>query len=130
MFTINQIKEAHSRVKSGADFPRYIQDLVKLGVKEYSTFVRDGHTEYQGENNYRIQTDPRYTTKEIADSDDTGKLTHYLKIHQQGQTDYPAFCQHAAETGVEKWTVDIKEMTCTYYDKTGSKMLVENIPNA
>ena len=38
MFTIAQIKEAHSRVKSGADFPTYIQDLIELGVKGYDTF--------------------------------------------------------------------------------------------
>lgn len=34
MFTIEQIKEAHSKVKSGADFPNYIQDLIILGVKD------------------------------------------------------------------------------------------------
>lgn len=32
MFTIQQIKDAHSKVKSGADFPAYIQDIKKLGV--------------------------------------------------------------------------------------------------
>ena len=30
MFTIAQIKEAHDKVKSGADFPKYIQDLINL----------------------------------------------------------------------------------------------------
>ena len=44
MFTIDQIKEAHSKVKSGADFPQYVQDLIKLGVIHYTTYVRDGHT--------------------------------------------------------------------------------------
>ncbi len=33
MFTIEQIKEAHAKVKSGADFPNYIHDLIILGVK-------------------------------------------------------------------------------------------------
>lgn len=32
MFTVEQIKTAHSKVKSGADFPAYIQDIKKLGV--------------------------------------------------------------------------------------------------
>jgi hypothetical protein len=27
MFTLEQIKQAHSQVKSGADFPRYIQTI-------------------------------------------------------------------------------------------------------
>ena len=32
MFTIQQIKDAHSKVKSGADFPQYMQDIIALGV--------------------------------------------------------------------------------------------------
>lgn len=28
MFTLDQIKAAHNKVKSGADFPAYIQDLI------------------------------------------------------------------------------------------------------
>ena len=32
MFTIQQIKDAHSKVKSGADFPKYMQDIIALGV--------------------------------------------------------------------------------------------------
>ena len=39
MFTVEQIKVAHSKVKSGADFPAYIQDIKKLGVTFYETFV-------------------------------------------------------------------------------------------
>ena len=27
MFTVEQITQAHSHVKSGADFPKYIQDI-------------------------------------------------------------------------------------------------------
>ena len=30
MFTIKQIKDAHSKVKSGADFPKYMQDIIVL----------------------------------------------------------------------------------------------------
>ena len=68
MFTLDQIKAAHSQVKSGADFPKYIQDIGKLGVLKYEHFVADGHTTY-------------------------------------------------------------KQMTCIYYDRTGSALLTENIPN-
>lgn len=35
MFTLDQIREAHVKVKSGADFPHYIQDLIVLGVQKY-----------------------------------------------------------------------------------------------
>jgi uncharacterized protein YbcV (DUF1398 family) len=42
-------------------------------------------------------------------------------MHQQGKTDFPTFCKHAAETGVEKWRVDISQMTCTYLIKPAKK---------
>ena len=32
IFELKEINEAHSKVESGADFPKYIQDLIKLGV--------------------------------------------------------------------------------------------------
>jgi hypothetical protein len=39
MFAIEQIKAAHSKVKSGADFLNYVQDLIKLGITSYETLV-------------------------------------------------------------------------------------------
>ena len=43
MFTVVQIKKAHSKVISGADFPSYIQEIRKLGVTHYEAYVTDGH---------------------------------------------------------------------------------------
>lgn len=128
MFTINQIKEVHSKVKTGADFPGYVQDMIRLGVTRYSTYLADGHSEYQGENEYHIHSEPRYAPQQVSDMSDPQKLEQYIKAHQQGQSDFPTICRQAAETGVEKWTVDMKAMTCTYYDKKGSIMMSEAIP--
>jgi Protein of unknown function (DUF1398) len=50
MFTVEQIKAAHSKVKSGADFPNYIHEIKELGVIYYEAFVIDGHTDFYGEN--------------------------------------------------------------------------------
>lgn len=46
MFTVEQIKAAHSKVKSGADFPSYIQEIKALGVTANETYVEDGHFNY------------------------------------------------------------------------------------
>lgn len=129
MFTVEQIKEANAKVKSGADFPRLAQDLIDLGVKTNDVYVRDGHAEYFGTDNHAVKTNAIYPVIEVADESDAEKFKNYLKIHQQGQTDYPTFCQHSAETGVEKWTLDFDKMTCTYLNKKGSEMLVEKIPS-
>jgi uncharacterized protein YbcV (DUF1398 family) len=46
MFTLEEIKAAHAKVKTGTDFPKYIQDLIKLGVQYYNAFAITGHTDY------------------------------------------------------------------------------------
>lgn len=128
MFTVEQIKAAHSKVKSGADFPEYIQDIKQLGVTAYETWVVDSHTEYFGKDHYQTKSEPMYEKLVIADNSDKEKFSHYLQIHQQGKTDYFTFCKDCAETGIEKWFVYLDAMTCTYYDKAGNEILVEQIP--
>ena len=128
MFTIDQIKAAHSKVKSGADFPKYVQDLIHLGIECYSTYVVDGHSEYFGKDSYNLKSEKKYSALDIATESNSEKFKSYLKIHQQGKTDYMTFCKHSAETGVEMWMIDTKEMTCTYYDSVGNNMLEEKVP--
>ena len=128
MFTIDQIKAAHSKVKSGADFPKYIQDLIGLGVEAYSTYVIDGHSEYFGKNGYQIKSESKYAVLNIAEKSDSQMFISRLKFHQQGQSDYMTFCNDCAKSGVEKWIVDTQKMSCTYYDRLGNKMLEEKIP--
>ena len=135
MFTLDQIREAHAGVKSGADFPHYIQDLIILGVQKYDIFVHDGHGEYFSADGDTLVSPPtlptgrqEYDTLTIADTSDAEGFTERLRAHQQGQTDYMTFCQDSANAGVEKWTVDTTAMTCTYYDTAEKMMLEEIIP--
>lgn len=127
-FTLDQISAAHSKVKTGADFPKYIQELIGLGIISYDTFVSDGHAIYSGKDEFKITSVPKYAELAVAEKTETEEFITNLKLHQQGQTDYPRFCADAAKNGVEKWTVDLIAMTCTYYSKEGNTMLVEKIP--
>lgn len=128
MFTIDQIKAAHAKVKSGADFPEYIQYLISLGVIGYGTFVADGHVEYFGANNYRTSTTETYAPLTIASSVNKERFIEFLVMHQEGQTDYLTFCNHAAQCGIAQWTVNIIEKTCTYFDCHQNSILIEKIP--
>lgn len=38
-FTIEKIKAEHQKVKSGADFPKYIQVIKNLEVSQYTAYV-------------------------------------------------------------------------------------------
>jgi len=128
MFTVAQIEQAHEKVQSGADFPNYIREIKQLGVTAFETWVSDSHTAYFGKDGYRAASQPQYEKLEIAADSDPEQFNRYLKIHQQGATDYVTFCRHCAETGIEKWFVRLDEMTCTYYDKAGTEILAEQIP--
>ena len=128
MFTIAQIKEAHSKVKSGEDFPAYIQDLIALGVLGYDTFVNDGHVEYFGVDNFRVAQTDTYESIAIAPLANKERFIEFLVMHQGGQTDYLTFCHHAAQCGIAKWSVNIIEMRCTYYDLSDAAILIEKIP--
>lgn len=128
MFTVDQIKAAHSKVQSGADFPAYIQDLKGLGVTSYVSYVADGHTDYYGDQDYQVSSAARYAPLGIAPTCDQTQFKAALKAHQQGQTDYPTFVATSAQLGVEKWIVRMQDMTCTYYDLAGMEVLVEAIP--
>jgi uncharacterized protein YbcV (DUF1398 family) len=127
MFTLDQIKETHAKVKSGADFPKYVQDMKALGVISYTQYVADGHTVYNGEN-HKVDLPSKYGPFTIAETADTEQLKYHLKIHQAGETDYLTFCEQVAANGVQKWIVDMQTLTCTYYDAAGNVMVAEQIP--
>lgn len=128
MFTLEQITAAHSRVRSGADFPAYIRDLKQLGVLHYETFVKDGHTHYSAADGYTVDSPAKYPVLAVAEKSNAEKFITDLKAHQHGKSDYLTFCRQSAAAGVEKWVVRLDTMTCTYYDRAGTAMLVENIP--
>jgi uncharacterized protein YbcV (DUF1398 family) len=128
VFTLVQIRAAHSQVKSGADFPAYIQDIKNLGVTHYETLVTNGQTNYFGANEYKVTSAPRYEPLVIEVNSNHEQFKADLKAHQQGKTDFPTFCAQCGAMGIKKWVVSIDKMTCTYYDSAGSEVLVEEIP--
>lgn len=130
MFTLSKLKEAHHRVKSGADFKNYIQEIQHMGVLRFTTWTHDSHTIYEGEDGYTLTSRGLYAHLEIAKVSNADLFAQYLKSHQESKTDYITFCKQCAETGVEKWIFDLKTMTCTYYNTIGEAMLVEHLPQA
>lgn len=102
MFTIEQIHQTFGKVKSGEDFPQFVQDLREIGVTHYDNFVSDGRTKYYGKNDFTLDGESKYPKMEVNDISSTEKLKHAISIPQQGQTDYPTFCQQASDAGVEK----------------------------
>ncbi|TDR30670.1 DUF1398 domain-containing protein [Hydromonas duriensis] len=130
MLTLEIIAQTHAKVKSGADFPRYVQDLKALGMSHYDFYVTDGHSEYFSVDGTRLDAPAKYETKTITSPANANALRHTITIHQQGQTDFLTFCQQAADAGVQYWRTDIVNLKCIYLDSTGQDILIEPIPDA
>jgi uncharacterized protein YbcV (DUF1398 family) len=128
MFTLIQIKQAHDKVKSGADFPAYIKEIKALGITSYETYVADGHTDYHGQNDFVRSTKAEYDILSIAENTNGAHFKSCLKAHQLGNTDYLTFCKGCAESGIVKWVVSMEKMICTYLDKGLNVILSEQIP--
>lgn len=129
MFTAEQIITAHSKVKSGADFPAFIQEIKALGVTHYEAYVSEGHIDYHGAAGYTIEIPPKYAPLIIADHSNKESFKAELVAHQQGKTNFLTFIKACASYGVERWDICTDKMTCIYYDKSGDPILVEIIPH-
>jgi uncharacterized protein YbcV (DUF1398 family) len=82
-----------------------------------------------GESDYQVSSEAKYDILTVSDATDSEQFVTLLKLHQQGGSDYMQFCEHCAQTWVFKWTVDLSDMTCTYYDVAWNEMLIESIPS-
>ncbi|KQM66073.1 phage envelope protein [Pedobacter sp. Leaf216] len=128
MFTIENIQAAESKIKTGADFPQFVKEIKEMGVIRNDVYVSNGLSIYfDNEDNAQQGSPDDYPALIINDEASADKLKHALTIHQQGETDYFTFCKQAADAGVEKWVVDLEEMTCTYLDAEGNELVKETI---
>jgi uncharacterized protein YbcV (DUF1398 family) len=127
-FTLEEMLAAHAKTKTGADFPKYIQEIKAMGLVTYDFFVKDGVIIYHGENGYEVKGYPKYEPLTINKTANAEALKHTITIHQQGQTDFITFCNQAADAGVEKWTIDTHHMVCNYAGQNGNIMVSEPIP--
>jgi len=128
-FTIEEIKAEHQKVKSGSDFPQYIQALKNLGVSHYTVYIANGNTEYFDAENHSAETGSKYENLPISKNLNLDQFKTKLKLHQQGGTDYMTFCKDCEENGVDDWRMDLNEMTCTYFDTKGNDILEEKVPS-
>jgi uncharacterized protein YbcV (DUF1398 family) len=127
-FTLEELLAAHAKVKTGADFPKYIKEIKLLGLVTYEYMVEDGSVTYLGHNGYQVKSRAKYTPLKISKAANADLLKHTITIHQQGKTDFKTFCNAAAEAGVEKWIIDTQNMFCNYVDLEGNLMVAEPIP--
>ncbi len=127
-FTLQQIADTHAKVKSGADFPKYVQDLKALGMTAYIINVSNGKTKYFDNDGATLESEEKYDALDVNPILNEAIFAERLKLHQQGGTDYATFSKDCAKNGVAGWSLDFDAMTCTYFDLENNNFLMETIP--
>lgn len=90
MFTSDQIALAHSRVKSGADLPRHVQDLIAHGGPCNTNWLTDGHTDYEGQGQ-QLSIVPKCADQTIADIGDQAHLHERSNYTNKAASTSPPF---------------------------------------
>jgi len=127
MFTLEQIDDLHARLGNAETLAEYVRALNAIGVEKYDSYLTDGHSEYFGESGHKVISPPAHDTLPIAENSNRDNFLRHLKLHEQGQTTYIEMSTGLADSGIEKWSVDTRNMTMIFYDKPGNEMLVERI---
>ncbi len=127
MYSKEQIEAAHKKVKNGADFQKYVKELLAMEVKSHEVSLTDGSWTFKGKDGGRLSWihGPSDIVAAALPSQRVFKLI--WKDHQNGVTDYLTFCREAGMSGVERWVTDFENGTVTYYDRHGGVVSVEKI---
>lgn len=129
MSTITDIETAQSKIASAADFPQFVQDLKNMGIQQFSTIVENSQSIYWLAGGKPIVSEVKYAPLPLTYETDVDAFMTRLKMHQEGKTDYYTFCVDSANSGIEKWVMDLDQMTCTYFDHACRAVLVETVPS-
>ncbi len=127
MFTLEQINELHERLGRAESLVQYVKALKALGIETYDSYIMDGHSEYFGKGGHRVISPPVHGRLTIADTSNKEQVLTHLNRHNEGKTSYLEMAKGLAASGVEKWTVDTKHMTMTFYDKLKAAVFAETI---
>lgn len=127
MITLQQISDFHSAVRSGADFPTFIQKLKSIGITHYIVAVENGQTTYFGGEEFSLQTEKKYKNLTISETINRENFLQKLAEHQAGKTDYLQFCRDTANSGIFSWKCDLESMICMYFDRENNEIFSEKI---
>jgi uncharacterized protein YbcV (DUF1398 family) len=128
MFTKSQIELAAGRTRTGADYPKFVQELKDIGVRGYEHLVATGITNFLGDGGYQVTMSNPQESLAISERPSHESLKKAIESHQDGQTDYATFCKQAAESGVAVWVANFDRMHVVYYGLYGNEILTEPIP--
>ncbi len=127
MFTIDQINEIHGRLDGAKTLLQYVQAIEAIGVVRADSYVSDGHSEYFSEDGQKVESSPVHDVLSVSQTSSGQSLLQQLRLHDEGKTSYLEMSKGLAESGIEKWVINTLELTMSFYDAGGNKLLTNKI---
>ncbi|ATH63327.1 DUF1398 domain-containing protein [Staphylococcus pasteuri] len=126
-FTLKAIQDAHSKY-TGPDFPKLFKAFKDMGMTTNIVNIQQGTSTYINTEKQTITTNGVKATHDVATSSHSSSVKDILKRHQNGDIDFPTFCEEMAQAGIYKWYIDINAGTCSYIDLNEQTIVSEQIP--
>lgn len=118
-----------SQARTGADFPRVATELISAGIRGFSYHVASGDIRcFDDEGEALSLSGSAALLRPVARNRNLAHLSAALRAHQSGRSDFAAFCQQAADAGVNLWVADLNRMTVSYFTYGGYLIREESIP--
>lgn len=126
-FTLKAIQDAHNKY-TGPDFPKLFKAFKDMGMTTNIVNIQQGASTYINTEKQTITTNSVKATHTVATTSHSSNVKDILKRHQNGDTDFPTFCEEMAQAGIYKWNIDIHAGTCSYIDLNDQTIVSEQIP--
>lgn len=128
MFTQEMIFHLRSKVHTYFDLPRLVQQLKRIGITSYETFVTDFTTCYKGNTANEVVV-PGTSSYTISNDTDTHILRDALFAYKQNLISGKDFYDSLARAGVHSFVVDTVNLYIEYYDKKHELLVHTTLPD-
>ena len=127
MVTLAEIDLVHEQLGKADTLDAYCRALAELGVTGYDSYVLDGHTVFRTKDGDELSTPAYHDVVEIAAEPDHAAVHGVLARAEAGEIGYVEMSELLGAAGLERWSVDTRQLVMTYTDVLGETVLSEQL---
>lgn len=127
MVTLADLDVVHERLGKADTLDAYCRALADLGVTGYDSHVVDGRTVFHVDAADDLVTPAHHDLVEVATRPDHAAVHSVLARAAAGELGYVEMSELLGAAGLERWSVDTRQLVMTYVDVLGEPVLVEQL---
>ena len=127
MPTLDEIQKIHDMYGHKNTLGSYLQALRDIGVKKYSTYIRDGHSEYVCSDGTIVKSQSVHDVYVISAKIDKAQFLKTMQASNDGKMDYFEMSKGFADSGIERWEFTTDDRTISYFDTKNNVIYAEGV---